>query len=79
MAMGIVPEDEHCFGHEGAGIVKRLGASVKHLHLGQRVLVCKKGTFANRLQVAKERVYPIPDAMSFEVDSWQSIYILRLT
>lgn len=65
--MGIVPENEHDFGHEGAGIVRRLGKSVENLCLGQRVLVCKKGTFANRVQVEKERVHPIPERMSFEV------------
>ncbi len=67
--MGIVPENEHLPGLEGAGVIRRVGSSVSSLKAGQRVLMYVKGTFANRIQVTPERVYPLPDSMSFEVSS----------
>lgn len=67
MTMGIVPEDEYRPGLEGAGVIRRVGNMVSSLKIGQRVLVYEKGTFANRIQVTPERVYPLPDSMSFEV------------
>ncbi|KAJ5773670.1 hypothetical protein N7457_008566 [Penicillium paradoxum] len=69
ITMGIVPENEHVLGLEGAGIVRRLGKNVHHvrnLEIGQRVLVFKKGSFSNRVHAEAERVYPIPDSMTFE-------------
>ncbi len=69
--MGIVPENEHLLGLEGSGFIRRLGRSVTALKIGQRVLVYEKGTFANRIQLTPERVYPLPDSMSFEVRTIQ--------
>ncbi|KAB8230322.1 uncharacterized protein BDW43DRAFT_314191 [Aspergillus alliaceus] len=69
ITMGIVPENEHILGLEGAGIVRRLGKdvhNVRKLEIGQRVLVFKKGAFCNRVRAEAERVYPIPDSMTFE-------------
>jgi NADPH:quinone reductase-like Zn-dependent oxidoreductase len=65
--MGIVPENEHLPGLEGAGVIRRVGSLVSSLKVGQRVLVYEKGTFANRVQVTPERVYSLPTSMSFEV------------
>ncbi len=65
--MGIVPENEHLLGLEGSGIIRRVGTCTTSLKIGQRVLVYEKGTFANRIQLTPERVYPLPDSMSFEV------------
>lgn len=67
MTMGIVPENEYLLGLEGAGVIRRVGNQVSSLKIGQRVLVYEKGTFANRIQLTPERVYPLPDWMSFEV------------
>ncbi|KAJ5961308.1 uncharacterized protein N7479_008458 [Penicillium vulpinum] len=69
ITMGIVPENEHILGLEGAGIVRRLGKNVhnvRELEIGQRVLVFKKGAFSNRVHAEAERVFPIPDSMTFE-------------
>jgi hypothetical protein len=65
--MGIVPENEHLPGLEGAGVIRRVGKFGSRFKVGQRVLVYEKGTFANRVQLTPERVYPLPDSMSFEV------------
>ena len=69
VTMGIVPENEHLPGLEGAGVIRRVGNLISSLKVGQRVLVYEKGTFANRIQVTPERVYPLPASMSFEVSS----------
>lgn len=73
MTMGIVPEDQHLLGLEGAGVVKRVGDSVDSLKVGQRVMVFGKGTFANRIIATTERVYPLPDNISFEAISTLSL------
>ena len=67
MTMGIVPENEYILGHEGAGVVRRVGESVSDYRVGDRVAVLKTGTFANRIQSPVERVHHIPSSMSFEV------------
>jgi NADPH:quinone reductase-like Zn-dependent oxidoreductase len=75
VSMGIVPENEHLLGLEGSGVIRRLGKSTpSHLKIGQRVLLYEKGAFANRIQLTPERVYPLPDSLSFEV---RSVYVLR--
>jgi acyl transferase domain-containing protein len=66
VTMGIVPENEHLLGLEGAGTITRLGKDVHSLCVGQRVVVFEKGTFANRIQATTERVFPLPASMTFE-------------
>lgn len=66
VAMGIVPEDGHLLGVEGAGVILRKGDNVRDRHVGQRVVVFEKGTFANRIVASARRTFPIPAAMSFE-------------
>ena len=65
--MGIVPGNEYLLGWEGAGIVKRVGKSVNSVKTGQRVVVARKGSFANRVQCPMEAVHPIPPSLTFEV------------
>lgn len=67
VTMGIVPEDEHILGYEGAGLVRRVGRGVTNFKVGDRVAVCANGCFANRNQVWKEQVHLLPDWLSFEV------------
>lgn len=66
VAMGIVPEDGHLLGVEGAGVILRKWENVRDRHVGQRVVVFEKGTFANRIVASARRTFPIPEAMSFE-------------
>ena len=70
ITMGIIPENQHLLGLEGAGNIRRVGASVSQFTVGQRVLVFEKGTFGNRIIATTERTYAIPDNMSFEVRSY---------
>ncbi|PMB63557.1 Compactin diketide synthase mokB [Beauveria bassiana] len=65
VTMGIVPENEHLLGVEGAGVVRRAGKGSPYVP-GDRVVVFEKGCFANRVQVTKERCHPLPASMSFE-------------
>ncbi len=73
--MGIVPENEHLLGLEGAGLIRRVHPSVTKFKQGDRVLVFEKGTFANRIIATTERTYHIPDTMTFEVSSCSSTRI----
>lgn len=77
ISMGIVPENEHLLGLEGAGTVIRPGST--RYSIGDRVLVFEKGTFANRVIATTERVYPIPDWMSYEeAATLASVYLVSL-
>ena len=77
VTMGIVPENEYLLGLEGAGTIRRAGST--SYKVGQRVLVFEKGTFANRIIATTERVYPIPDWMSFEeASTLASVYLVSL-
>ncbi|KAK3984635.1 hypothetical protein QBC44DRAFT_10438 [Cladorrhinum sp. PSN332] len=71
--LGIVPENEHLLGLEGAGIITQVGARVTSYRIGDRVLVHGKGSFANRNRVPKENVFLLPDWISFEQAATMSI------
>ncbi|RFU78094.1 polyketide synthase [Trichoderma arundinaceum] len=66
VTMGIVPENEHLLGLEGAGIVRRVGAGAEQFKIGDRVAILRNGTFANLIQTPVERAHKIPDWLSFE-------------
>lgn len=65
VTMGIVPENEHLLGLEGAGVVRRVGKGSTGFSVGDRVAILKNGTFANRIQCPIERAHRIPETMSF--------------
>ncbi|KAI0968591.1 putative polyketide synthase [Xylaria arbuscula] len=66
VTVGIVPENEHLLGGEGAGLVRRVAPDVTGYKPGQRVVFFEKGSFANRIIATTQRVHPIPDSMAFE-------------
>ena len=77
ITMGIVPENEFLLGLEGAGTIRRAGST--NYRVGQRVLVFEKGTYANRIIATTERVYPIPDSMTYEeASTLASVYLTAL-
>ncbi|KAI1170391.1 putative polyketide synthase [Nemania sp. FL0916] len=80
VAMGIVPENHHLLGLEGAGTIRRVGANLRSpFHIGERVLVFEKGTFANRIIAATERTISIPAWLSFEdAATLPSVYLTAL-
>ncbi|KAI9742768.1 MAG: hypothetical protein M1818_003497 [Claussenomyces sp. TS43310] len=79
VTMGIVPENEHTPGLEGAGIVRRIGNAKCSFKVGERVLVYEKGTFANRVQLTPERCFRLPDSMSFEdAATMPSVYLVAI-
>ncbi|HLE42454.1 MAG TPA: NADPH:quinone oxidoreductase family protein [Methylomirabilota bacterium] len=54
-------------GHEVAGVVREVGAGVTRVRPGQRVLAMLAwGGYAEQVAAPAERVFAIPDAMSFE-------------
>ncbi|KAI3391508.1 hypothetical protein diail_7206 [Diaporthe ilicicola] len=80
VSMGIVPENAHLLGLEGAGTIRRIGSNLKSpFHVGQRVLAFEKGTFANRIIATTERTIAIPDWLSFEeAATLPSVYLTSL-
>ena len=76
--MGIVPEDQYLLGLEGAGVINRVGPQATPYQPGQRVLVYRRGTFANRVQVSKDCIHLLPDSMTFEVCNNQGAYMAIL-
>lgn len=66
VTMGIVPENEHLLGLEGAGVVRRVAPDVTRFKVGQRAVVFEKGTFANRIIATTERTFALPENMTFE-------------
>ena len=76
--MGIVPEDEYLLGLEGAGVIRRVGSRGHPYRVGQRVLVYRRGTIANRVQVSKECIHLLPDEMTYEVHTRRTLYPLLL-
>jgi NADPH2:quinone reductase len=54
-------------GHEISGVVREVGEGVTRVRPGQRVLAMLGwGGYAEQVGVAADRVFPIPDRMSFE-------------
>jgi NADPH:quinone reductase-like Zn-dependent oxidoreductase len=79
ITMGIIPENEHLLGFEGAGVIRRVGREVDSYKIGQRVVVFEKGTFANRIQTTAKRVHAIPDHMTFEeASTLTGVYLAAL-
>jgi NADPH:quinone reductase-like Zn-dependent oxidoreductase len=80
VTMGIVPENNHLLGLEGAGLIRRVGAKLNTpFQVGQRVLVFEKGTFANRIIATTERTIAIPECLSYEdAATLPSVYLTAL-
>ncbi|CAG7923142.1 unnamed protein product [Penicillium olsonii] len=66
VSMGIVESNENGFGLEASGIVRRIGANVKSLKAGHRVMLISNCTFATRLIVSENLCEEIPGGLSFE-------------
>ncbi|KAL9074543.1 MAG: hypothetical protein Q9157_004338 [Trypethelium eluteriae] len=65
--MGLVPADASLIGLDGAGIIRRFHPEYTGpLHVGQRVLVTRKGCFSNLVQTPVDGLHPLPDWMTFE-------------
>jgi NADPH:quinone reductase-like Zn-dependent oxidoreductase len=61
------PKPPSIVGYEGAGTIAEVGAGVDPARIGQRVLYMSTfGGQADRVVVGEERVFAIPDSMSFE-------------
>ena len=77
--MGIVPENEHRLGIEGAGVVRRVASDVTTYKAGDRVVVLQTGTFANRIQAPTEHTHKIPDHLSYsDAATIPCVYITSL-
>lgn len=67
MAMGILQGvNGISTGYEAAGIVSRVGSSVNHLAVGDRVMLMHQGLFATHCIVHGQMVFRIPSELSLE-------------
>ncbi|CAI7576810.1 unnamed protein product [Penicillium palitans] len=64
-AMGIVEAKDNEFGHEGAGIVRRIGPEVQYLKVGDRVMVVGSCLFGTQLVLSENLCEKIPGGLSF--------------
>ncbi len=61
----------YILGCDAAGVVVAIGDGVHHCHVGDRVwctnqgLLGRQGTFAEKIAVAEEWCFPLPDAVSY--------------
>ena len=63
----IIPPHPFVPGKEGAGAVAAVGDGVDELSVGDRVMVqVEWGTYAEKLAVAADHCFPIPDGMGFD-------------
>jgi len=54
-------------GTEVAGVIESIGAEVKHVSIGQRVVCCNLlNCYAEKLAINAKMVLPLPDAIPFE-------------
>lgn len=64
-AMDIVEAKDDEFGHEGAGIVRRIGPEVQDLKVGDRVMVVGSCLFGTQLVLSENLCERIPGGLSF--------------
>ncbi|MDE0060366.1 MAG: NADPH:quinone oxidoreductase family protein [Defluviicoccus sp.] len=63
----IIPPHPFVPGKEGAGVVAAVGEGVEGLAIGDPVMVqVEWGTYAEKLAVAADHCFPIPDGMGFD-------------
>jgi NADPH:quinone reductase-like Zn-dependent oxidoreductase len=65
VALGVIG-DRSEFGVEGSGVVRRVGSSVKHVNVGDAVIVVGDGLLCTRKIVAGERCFVLPNGISLE-------------
>lgn len=65
-----IPDLPYVPGYDGAGIIEEVGSDVKNLKVGDRVFLSafskeeSTGTYAEKVAVNKNNVYPLPDHMT---------------
>jgi len=64
--MGIVDDRGTGLGLEGSGIIKRVGADVTDLKIGDRVIMMCQNCFSTSLTTTFKRCFKIPDTLSLE-------------
>ncbi|KAF4438150.1 putative polyketide synthase [Fusarium austroafricanum] len=65
IAMGIIESRQPAFGYEATGIVRRVGANVTKLHVGDRAVLLGLQTFSTVITAAQTLFEKLPDGLSF--------------
>lgn len=63
--MGIVDDEGAGVGLEGSGVIKDIGANVKHLKVGDRVMMMDSNCFSTQKTCPADRCVKIPDSLTF--------------
>lgn len=63
--MGIADEEGAGVGLEGSGVIQDIGSNVKHLKIGDRVMMMDRNCFSTRKTCLADRCVKIPDSLSF--------------
>lgn len=66
VAMGVLRGVKDSNGYEGAGVVSRIGSGVRHLTVGDRVMVLYDGLFKTKKVMHCRFAIRIPDGLSFD-------------
>jgi NADPH:quinone reductase-like Zn-dependent oxidoreductase len=64
--MGILELDTGSLGFEASGIVRRVGSQVKHINIGDRVMLMDRGTLSTMVTTSESRCAKIPDSLDFQ-------------
>lgn len=65
ISMGLMGDTSE-FGHEAAGIVRKVGSGVQHIQVGDRVALFGKGLMGTRKIVPAESCLVVPEGLSLE-------------
>ena len=63
--MGVVELSKPTLGHEASGVVRAVGPDVKHLRVGDRVMLASRSTFATSIVVSELLCAKMPHEMTF--------------
>ncbi|KAF2267503.1 hypothetical protein CC78DRAFT_490418 [Lojkania enalia] len=66
VSMGIVDGPKDRLGLEGSGVIRKVGPNVRHLQVGDRVMISDLGCFATRIVTSSKLCARIPDNLTFE-------------
>lgn len=72
-----MPQFPAILGNEASGLIAEVGSEIKHLKVGQRVIVFGKPSYATQVTVKAAGIIPIPDEVDF--DEAAALPIIYLT
>ncbi len=72
-----MPQFPAILGNEASGVIAEVGCDIKHLNVGQRVIVFGKPSYASQVLAKANNIIPIPNSVDF--DEAAALPIIYLT